>query len=154
MKKIGNGALIFVVVLAIASAVFILVVRRVHESEDVIEDHSGAATVLAGSRTLEDTGAADFLSIFIYDGEGGVASFMVGGSTTEFSDFVEAVSNAEPAAGSQDESFTDLLVFSFEDQSTLEMAYSRRYNLIRYKNSLYAPSADLASMILSIEKRV
>ena len=122
------------------------------------EDAAGEASQPGGAVTtpahvLTDVSHAKFLSIFVYDGNGGVSSFMVGGSTGEFSAFVSAVYDARPIDHQADASFSDLLVFVFGPQDTLEVSYSRDLNLLMFGDQAYTPAANLAPMISDVEKR-
>ncbi len=148
----SRRALTLLAVLVIISAGIALAVRNEAVNSTSGADPSGdAATVPA--RTLADAGNAHFISIMVYDGNGGVSSFMVGGKTDEFKAFTAAVRDARPVDQPADASFSDLLVFSFGRQDTLEASYSRTRNLLMLGDQAYRPAADLAPMIADVEKR-
>jgi len=107
----------------------------------------------ARERTLSEVPGARFLSIFVSDANGGLASYMVGGKTDEFQDFTEAVAAASQLDGFGDETFEDLLVFSFGENDTLEMSYSRTLNRFILGDRVYQPSGNLAPMIDLVEKK-
>ena len=67
----------------------------------------------APRRTLAEAPQARFISLFVTNPAGGVSSFLVGGKTDEFNAFAAAVAEGRPIEGGSDESFTDLIVFSF-----------------------------------------
>ncbi len=102
---------------------------------------------------LSEAPQARFLSIFAVSADGSLASYMVGGQTDEFNAFAAAVAGAPEIVGGSDESFTDLLVFSFGTNDTLEVAYSRAHNQFILEDRLYQPKANLAPMIAAVEEK-
>ena len=104
-------------------------------------------------RTLAESPRARFLSIFVSDPAGGLASYLVGGGTEEFNGFASAIAGAQAVEGAGDESFSDLLVLSFGANDTLEVSYSRSRNQFIIDDRLYRPTDDLAPMIGAVEQR-
>lgn len=103
--------------------------------------------------TLAEATQARFLSIFASDSAGELASYLVGGSTEEFTEFGTAITNAQPVEGASDATFSDLLVFSFGSNDTLELSYSRTRNQYLFSDRLYQPTTDLAPMIAKVEQK-
>ncbi|MHB8857877.1 MAG: hypothetical protein ACYC6Z_00100 [Thermoleophilia bacterium] len=101
----------------------------------------------------QDAPQAKFLSIFASNTDGSLASYMVGGKTKEFDAFAADVASAPPAEGASDESFSDLLVFSFGAGDTLEVAYSRSRNQFILGDKLFQPAENLAPMIADVEQK-
>jgi hypothetical protein len=148
-KKAGLLAL-----LVVASVVLLLIVRA-HG------DDGGDASAVAAITDMEhpahrlaDVPGAAFVSVFVYDANGGVSSFMVGGGTGEFLQMAAAVGRAQTVDGSEDASFGDLLVFSFGGNDTLEVPYSVSRNLLDFNGAVYRPAADLAPLITKVENRL
>lgn len=106
------------------------------------------------AHNLADAGKAKFLSVFVYDANGGVTSLMVGGRTEEFSLIAGALEEASAAEGVEDETFADLLVFYFNENDTMEIAYSRRHNLLLANGRLYRPAIELAPVIAVVEAKM
>jgi hypothetical protein len=150
MKRLlARPALMAALFLILAAVILALVLIRDHDAVDA--GGSEARQAQERIHSLNDAARADFASIFIYQPEGDLNSYMVSDSTDDFVGLAEAVSNAVPVSGERDESFSDLLVFSFKDQSTLELSYSSVRNLLVFGDAVYAPAGDLAPMIESIE---
>jgi len=132
----------------------IFLALRVNNDSDqtvAVRERQGTATV--PPRSLADVPQARFISIFVSDTAGNLASFMVGGETPEFDGFAEAIANAQPAPGLSDETFSDLLVVSFGTNDTLEVQYSRSLNQFMFEDVLYQPAADLSPMISVVESK-
>lgn len=110
-------------------------------------------TAIPEPRTIADVPKARFLSIFVSDPAGNLASYMVGSGTPEFDGFAEAITGAQPAPGESDETFSDLLVISFGSNDTLELSYSRSRNQFILDDVLYQPTADLSPMISTVESK-
>ncbi len=104
--------------------------------------------------SMADVSQAKFLSIFIYDGNGGVSSFMVGGSTAEFSSLANGIEEAKPAGGQVDASFSDLIVFSYAGNQTVEFPYSSARNQFAIDDQVFNPHANLAPLIDAVAKRL
>lgn len=153
MKQKTRPLILVVLFLVIVATALVLVLRFSTGDQGVETDTVDPLTAAGRAHSLGDVGKADFLTIFVYDGEGGVSSFMVGGSTREFQGFVAAVQGARQATGEKDDSFSCLLVFSFSDQSTLELPYSRNRNLMAAGDRLFTPSSDMGPMIAGVEER-
>lgn len=116
-----------------------------------IEEGTGATSPRDHSPL--DAPQAKFLSIFASNADGSLASYMVGGKTEEFDAFAADVASAPPAEGVSDESFSDLLVFSFGPGDTLEVAYSRGRNQFILGDRLFQPAENLAPMIANVEQK-
>ena len=112
-----------------------------------------AKTPSAPEHVLADAPRARFLSIFASGADGSLASYMVGGSTDEFSQFADAVATAGPVDGTSDASFSDLLVFSFGADDSMELGYSRTRNQFILVDRLYQPAVNLAPMISNVEQK-
>ena len=153
MKQKTRPLILVILFLVIVSTALVLALRFTAGNEGVETDTIDPFTAAGREHSLGDAGKAEFLTIFVYDGEGGVSSFMVGGSTQEFQAFVAAVRDARRAMGEKDDSFSDLLVFSFSDQSTLELPYSRSRNLMAAGGQLFTPSSAIGPMIAGVEAR-
>ncbi len=152
MRRVGSRPLVAALAVAAVALVLVLAIRMTSEHTYSAREQQ-AVSAATRSHTLAEAGSADFVSIFVYDGEGGVASLMVSGSTEEFQRFVDAVRGAVPTEGERDDSFSDLLVFSYGDGSSLELPYSRTRNRLAYEGRLYQPAAELAPLIESVEVR-
>ncbi len=154
MKHWSQKTLLLVVLLLVLGSIGIMLLVRYPF------DYMGSSAFTAGesedarrARPLAEATGSEFLTVFVYGEEGEVAAYMVGGQTDEFASFREAVTGATPAPGGKDESFSDLLVFSFEDGSTLEVAYSPGRNAIYYDEKLYTLSVELQPLISAVEER-
>lgn len=101
---------------------------------------------------LDDAPQARFISLFISNNSG-IASLMIGGRTDEFKGITEAMKDAEPAPGSEDETFSDLMVVYFGENDTMEVSYSRSRNLLSWGETIYQPPADLAPVLKSVEEK-
>ncbi len=155
MKSINSNA-VSIAALAVLSMAIILLAQA----------HGGsgsspapvAVDTVAGTAALHytpvDAPHAGFMSIFVYDARGGVSSFMVGGRTGEFKALSTGISNARMVAGESDQSVSELLVFSFGGDNTLELPYSQTRNLFFLDSQAYRPSTDLSPIIDSIEKKL
>lgn len=154
--KNRNRMPVFLGTLALLIVVLVFVASRVNnDNGDAAGGDAGRSesTASARPRNLADVPRARFVSIFVTDAAGNLASYMVGGGTSEFDGFAEAITNAKPAAGASDETYSDLLVFSFGANDTLELSYSRRLNLFILEDVLYQPSASLSPMITTVENK-
>lgn len=155
-KKAGplRVALPLLVLLALIVLAAVLLLRSCGQGQ---QDSSSASpegsTAEVRVRTLAEVPQADFLSIFVYDAEGGMASFLVGGKTDQFNAFTAALAGATPVEAVSDASFSDLIIASFGSNDTLEMSYSRQRNLIIVGDKAYAPAGDLAPMVAGIEQQ-
>lgn len=139
--------------LVCASVAFVLIVRA-HSDEAGSQAPPSAAATEAAAHSLADLPSAAFLSLFVYDANGGVASFMIGGGTDDFRQIAGAVATAAAVDESKDESFSDLLVFSFGSDDTVEIAYSASRNLLSLGGVRYRPAAGLPQMLSRVEKRL
>ncbi|MBI5870543.1 MAG: hypothetical protein HZB44_06250 [Actinobacteria bacterium] len=153
--KNRNRLPVFLGLLALLMAGLIFMASRM---EDDGMDLTGGAggqsdTAMVEPRTLADVPRARFLSIFVSDDAGNLASYMVGGGTPEYDAFAGAISGAQPEPGASDETFTDLLVVSFGTNDSLELSYSPSRNRFILDDVLYQPAADLSPMITDVEKR-
>ena len=153
MKQKTRPLILVILFFVIVSTALVLVLRFTTGNDGVETDTVDPFSAEGRAHGLGDAGKAEFLTILVYDGEGGVSSFMVGGSTREFQDFVAAVRDARQAMGEKDDSFSYLLVFSFGDRSTLELPYSRNRNLLATGDQLFTPSSDIGPMIAGVEER-
>ncbi|MHB9111346.1 MAG: hypothetical protein ACYC4D_01780 [Thermoleophilia bacterium] len=154
--KNRNRLPVFLGLLALLMAGLVFMASRVgNDSGDTAGGGAGGQsdTAIAGPRTLADVPRARFLSIFVSDAAGNLASYMVGGGTPEFDGFAEAMASAQPAPGASDETFTDLLVISFGTNDTLELSYSPSRNQFILDDVLYQPTADLSPMITAVESK-
>jgi hypothetical protein len=152
--KNSNRLPVFLGVLTLMAAGLVLIVLLIHNDSKESDRGSGGGrttTSTAPPRTLADVPGARFISIFVTDATGNLASYMVGGGTEEFDSFTEAIANAEAAPGVSDETFTDLMVISFETNDTLELSYSRSSNRFILDDVLYKPTTDLSPMIAAVE---
>lgn len=153
--KTRGGITVFLTVLitllVILAAATWLMMRNDSDIASGPQREAGAATVR--ERTLDEAKEARFVSIFVSDPAGGLASYMVGGSTDEFNEFAAAITNAQPVPGASDATFSDLLVFSFASNDTLELPYSPTRNQYLYSDRLYQPTTDLAPMIARVEQK-
>jgi hypothetical protein len=154
--KKRNRLPVFLGLLVILMAGLILMASRVGSDS---EDSAGSGAdgqsdpSIAEPRTLADIPRARFLSIFVSDPAGNLASYMVGGGTPEFDGFTGAIAGAQAAPGASDETFSDLLVVSFGANDTLELSYSRSRNQFILDDVLYQPTADLSPMITDVESK-
>lgn len=140
-------------VLFLVAASVLLAVILIRDRDAVDAGGTEARQAQDLHHNLGDAGEAEFVSIFVYQQGGDMTSYMVSDSTDNFGGLAAAVTGAKPVAGERDESFTDLLVFSFKDRSTMELSYSSARNLLSYEDALYMPAADLAPMIGEVEAR-
>jgi hypothetical protein len=146
--------LLIVATVAVLSVVILFMVRP-HDGDNNPADNADLTGGPPARRhDLSEAPRADFISIFVYDANGGVSSFMVGGRTEEFNSFTVALKDAAPVSESEDSSFSDLLVLSFGDSDTMELPYSRSRNLMMFEDRIYRPSANLAPLIAVVEKRL
>ncbi len=143
--KAGNKYLL--VLLLVFVAVFLVAVRP-HGQADR-EQQAGTK-----GYTMADVVHANYANVFIYDGKGGVASFMIGGRTPEFSSLAGGIAAAEPAGGEADATFSDLIVFSFSGNRTLEFPYSGARNRFVANGQVFQPAADLAPVVDNVAKRL
>lgn len=154
--KNRNRLPVFLGLLALLMVVLVFLASRVISDSEEEAGGSGGGrvdTTTVTPRTLADVPQARFLSIFVSDAAGNLASYMVGGDTPEFDGFAEAMANAQPAPGISDETFSDLLVISFGTNDTLELSYSRSRNQFILEDVLYQPTASLSPMIATVESK-
>lgn len=152
--KKRNRLPVFLGVLALLMAILIFLALSAGDDSERTADggeRPGAAAI--PPRSLADVPQSRFVSIFVSDAEGNLASYMVGGDTPEFDGFAEAITNAQPVPGISDETFSDLLVVSFGTNDTLELSYSRSLNQFMFEDMLYEPRADLSPMIAVVESK-
>ncbi|MDO8737300.1 MAG: hypothetical protein Q7K29_09515 [Thermoleophilia bacterium] len=147
---------VFLATLALLVVGLVFLASRV--SSDNEESPGGGtdgrdSSVAITPKNLADVPQARFMSIFVTDAAGNLASYMVGGGTQEFDGFAEAIANAQPATGASDETFSDLLVVSFGANDTLELSYSRSRNQFILEDVLYQPTASLSPMISTVESK-
>ncbi len=143
-----------VIILAFASVALLLVFRFTFDRGNGSPEQDDGADAVAVTHSLSDAESAEFLTVFVYDEGGMLVSLMVGGSTEEFSSIAAAVAGASPAEGVIDDTFSDLLVFSFGEGDTMEVPYSRARDLLFYENQLLTPASELPPVIDSVEKRL
>ena len=136
------------------AAVAFLLALRAHDGDAGGETPPAAIAAGAPSHSLAELHAADFVSIFVYDGNGGVSSFMVGGGTGDFARLAGAIAGAQPVDAGKDESFADLLVFSFGNNDTVEIEYSASRGLLSFNGVRYRPADALTPLIDSVEKKL
>jgi hypothetical protein len=148
-----RALLIKLVILVLVSVAVVLVVR--YHGEDLTSDNEAAVTgvATAPSHSITEAPEASYLNIMVYDANGGVSSFMVGGKTAEYEAIAAAIRDAQPIEHPGDASFADLLVLNYSRYDTMEMSYSRNLNLFMIDDQAYRPAADLAPMITEVEKR-
>lgn len=121
------------------------------------EGHTGSGP--SGERgitrvySLNEVGMAGMLTVMVYDESDNISSVMVSSRAAEFDSFVHAIRDARLTPGEPDESFSDLLVFSFSSDNTLEIPYSRDRGLLIYRQQLYDPSGDLTTLIETVEEK-
>ena len=142
-----------IVILALVSIGIMLLVRYPFADMGSTDPANGGRAEQRQARPLADAASAEFLTVFVY-GEGNeMSAYMVGGKTGEFGAFGEAVTGSVPSAGEKDETYSDLLVFSFADGSTMEIAYSPSVNTISYEGILYTLPIELQPKISAVEER-
>ncbi|MCL6106398.1 MAG: hypothetical protein M1309_03490 [Actinobacteria bacterium] len=156
MKSKKSSAVVPIAALAILSMGIILLAhaRGGSGSNPVPVAVDTVVGTAARRHTPVDAPHAGFMSIFVYDARGGVSSFMVGGRTGEFTALSTGISKARMVAGESDQSVSELLVFSFGGDNTLELPYSQTRNLFFLSGQAYRPSTDLSPIIDSIEKKL
>lgn len=106
-----------------------------------------ARTSAAKSYGLSDARQSSHLNITVYSGEGRQKYLGWSGDSDELASFTEAVAGAVPAEGSPDESFTDLMIFYFDDGGSLELTYSRERGMMMLDDQLYRPASDITPLI-------
>jgi len=153
MNRKSRPVVLAFLFLALVSLAVVLVLRYTSGVDGVETDTVDPMARKGRSHGPGEAGQADFLTILIYDAGGAVASYMVDGYTEEFDAFVGAVRGARPVEGVRDESFSQLLVFSFPDGSTMELPYSPSRGQLAQGDMFFVPAADLEPMILSVEER-
>ncbi|MFA5809302.1 MAG: hypothetical protein WC935_03055 [Thermoleophilia bacterium] len=141
------------VILTLVIVALVLLVLSRGRNEEGVENGLPGTVSAVGERTIAEAPQANFLSLFVYDANGGVASFMVGGKTEEFDAFASALAGARPVEAMDDESFSDLIILSFGSKDTLELSYSRKLNMLRLGDQGYAPQENLAPMIVEVEQK-
>ena len=155
MKSRNNLA---VFLTAMALLLLLLAVTTWVLSRDSGESTNGATALQPGEsaprRSLAETPQARFISLFVSNPGGDLASYMVGGKTDEFNAFAATIAGAQPLQGGSDETFTDLLVFSFNTDDSLEIAYSRAHNQFILEDRVYQPVTNLAPMIAAVEQKL
>lgn len=152
MKRLTTRpALMALLFLALVSILFAVII--IHDRDAIDVGGNEVREARERLHSLDEVSQAEFVSVFIYQDEGEMASYMVSDSTPDFDALASAVINAAPMTGERDESFSNLLVFSFSDKSTLELPYSEARNQLIFNDGVYAPSADLAPIIGDIEAR-
>lgn len=149
--QLRRAALPLLFLTLVSIAIVVMIVFR-----DSGSGSGGGDAYLNDSRTrahdLDDAPQARFISLFISNNSG-IASLMIGGRTDEFKSITEAMKDAEPAPGSEDETFSDLLVIYFGENETMEVSYSRSRNLLSLGETIYQPPADLATVLKSVEEK-
>ncbi|MFA6000778.1 MAG: hypothetical protein WC828_01530 [Thermoleophilia bacterium] len=141
------------VVLALVIVASVLLLRSLGRNEEASENGSFDNVSGVRERTMAEAPRANFISLFVYDANGGVASFMVGGKTEEFDAFASAIAEARPVEAIADESFSDLIILSFGSKDTLELSYSRKLNMLKLGDQGYAPQENLTPMIVEVEQK-
>lgn len=141
------------VVLMLVIVASVLLVRSMERDEKEAGQGSTDTVTSARERTIAEAPQANFLSLFVYDANGGVSSFMVGGMTEEFNAFAAALAAARPVEAAADETYSDLIILSFASKDTLELAYSRKLNIFRLGDQAYEPQENLALKIAEIEQK-
>jgi hypothetical protein len=153
MNRSTRPTLVLILFFAMVSLAVVLVLRYTSGVGGVETDTVDPVAREGRYHSLGEAGQADFLTVFIYDAEGNVASYMVGGSTREFAGLADAVRGAREVDGQRDDSFTDLLVFSYSDNSTLELPFSPATGMFASGERLYRPAGDIAPMIEGVVHR-
>lgn len=138
--------------LALAAIAALLAIRQGAGEKSAVSSEP-AATTAAPARTLAETDQAGFISIFVYNAAGEVASYMVGSGTDEFNQFVEAIEKAQPVAAAADETFSDMLIISFGHNDTIDLSYSPEKNTLIREEQAYLPPTDLKPLIASVERK-
>lgn len=142
-----------IAVLVLASVGIMLLVRYPFGDKDTSASGGDRHTQTQQTRPLSASGEAEFVTVFVYGDDGEMAAYMVGGHTDEFSSIQDAIAGASSGTGNTDESFSDLLVFSFSDGTTMEVAYSPGLNSLSYGGSIYELQEDLGPTIKRVEER-
>ncbi len=149
MNPSGTWNKYLLALLPVFAAVFLIAVRGQGESRS----WSGSSSS-APAHSMVDVYRARYASILIYDGNGGVSSFMVGGGTSAFSSLAGGIEAARPAGGQPDASFSDLIVFSFSSAETVEFPYSSARNQFTAQGQVFSPGSDLAPLINNVAKKL
>ena len=145
--------LTLMVILALVIVASVLLIRSLGRNEEGVENGLSGTVSTVRERTIAEATRANFLSLFVYDANGGVSSFMVGGKTEEFDAFASALVGASPVEARADESFSDLIILSFDSKDTLELSYSRKLNIFKLGDQGYAPRENLTPMIEEVEQK-
>lgn len=145
--------LLVVAVLVLASIGIMLFVRYQFGKVDSGGSGEESATRTQPVRPLAETGEAEFMTVFVYGEDGEMAAYMVGGQTQEFDSIRGAVASATDTARQADESFSDLLVFSFPDGTTMEVAYSPASNSLSYGGNVFQLTEELNPYINTVVER-
>lgn len=145
--------LLVIAVLVLASIGIMLLVRYPFGSVDTSGSGGNNQTQARISRPLTASDEAQFLTVIVYGEDGEMAAYMVGGKTEEFGSIRDAIAGATSSGGKPDDSYSDLLVFSFSDGTTMEIIYSPPANAIAYDGGIYQLDEDLVPVIKKVEER-
>lgn len=92
------------------------------------------------------------LEVVSFDSLTGSSSYRIESGGGGLEPIARAVSGAAPATGTADDSFTELLVFSFGPGDSLELSYSPGRNLLMTGESFYAPAEDIAALLANARR--
>lgn len=108
---------------------------------------SGGAPPPDRQRSPGEAAAAVSIQVIWFDSETGRASYMIDATDGRLAAIGAAVSSATPVTAVADESFTQLLVFSFGANDTMEISYSPGKNLLMAGEVFYMPASDLKALL-------
>jgi hypothetical protein len=144
--------ILFLVLLGIIVALIAMVRTSGEEKVDSWETDY-VQTTEKRDYSLGDAENAERMNVTVYRDDDRPLYLAWSAGSEQMDSFVAAVAGATPVSGSSDETFSDLIVFYFQDGDSFAMTFSRDHELLMFNEQLYSPAGEIVPLIVSGEER-